>query len=125
MPVDVETFVTSGLNFVKLSGSLTSGQSLSAAEARTKSIIESGAKKLVLDISAVTYADSSGLGALVQIYGIAQQAGCVLRLAGANEKLKTLLHVTRLDTIFSLDADAAASLAHLLSADSAASSAKQ
>lgn len=114
MSVDLETFTTSGLNFVKLRGSLINGMSLAAAEARVKSIIENGAKKLVLDITQVTYADSSGLGMLVQVFGVAQKSGCKLRLAGANEKLKSLLHTTRLDTIFDMDQDAEVSLAKLL-----------
>lgn len=124
MSVDLETFTTSGLNFVKMRGSLISGMSLSAAEARIKSIIENGARKVVLDISAVTYADSSGLGMLVQIFGTCQKSDCKMRIAGANEKLRSLLHTTRLDTIFDLDPDSQVSLTKLLAEASESAAAK-
>jgi anti-sigma B factor antagonist len=114
MSLDVETFTMSGLNFVKLRGSLTSGMSLATAEAKIKSVIEGGAKRLILDISLVTYADSSGLGMLVHVFGLAEKAQCKLRIAGANEKIGALMNTTRLDTILALDPDAEVSLAKLL-----------
>jgi anti-sigma B factor antagonist len=110
MPLDIETFKTGDLAFIKLKGSLTTGVSLNVAENRVQQIVAEGAKKLVLDVSQVTFADSSGLGMLVQSFGIADRSGCKLRIAGANEKLRSMLHVTRMDSVLSLDSDVNVSL---------------
>jgi len=57
-------------------------------------------KKVVLDLTNVSYLDSSGLGALVGIYLTAKRQGCELRLINLNQRLKELFRLTRLATIF-------------------------
>ena len=105
MPLDIDTYKTGDLAFVRLKGSLTTGVSLSIAEGRVQQAISDGAKKLVLDIGQISYADSSGLGMLMQSFAATQRADCQLRIVGANEKLRTLLQTMRLDTILTLDPD--------------------
>ena len=110
MPLDIETFKTGDLAFIRLKGSLTTGISLSSAENRIQQAVAEGTKKLVLDISQVSFVDSSGLGMLVQAFGTATHAHCKIRIAGANEKLRGMLHVTRMDSILTLDPDVETSL---------------
>lgn len=105
MPLDIDTYKTGDLAFVRLKGSLMNGASLSVAESRIQQVISDGTKKLVLDISQITYADSSGLGMLMQGFAAAQRGECALRIVGANEKLRSLLQTMRLDTILTLDPD--------------------
>jgi anti-sigma B factor antagonist len=57
-------------------------------------------KSLVLDLSDVTYMDSSGLGAIVGLYVSAKRQGCVLKLVNLNERLKELFRITKLSRIF-------------------------
>jgi anti-sigma B factor antagonist len=57
-------------------------------------------KKVVLDLTNVSYLDSSGLGTLVGIYLTAKRQGCELRLINLNQRLKELFRLTRLATIF-------------------------
>lgn len=57
-------------------------------------------KDLILDLSGVPYVDSAGVGVLVA-GGVGRQAhGCRLLLAGANERVKTTIHVTRVEGFF-------------------------
>lgn len=55
-----------------------------------------GQARLVVDLSGVTFVDSSGLGALVAGLKRARQAGGELRLAEAGEQVMTVLTLTRL-----------------------------
>ncbi|MEO8727645.1 MAG: STAS domain-containing protein [Acidobacteriaceae bacterium] len=105
MPLDIDTYKTGDLAFVRLKGSLTAGVSLSIAEGRVQQAISDGAKKLLLDIGQISYADSSGLGMLMQSFAAAQRGECALRIVGANQKLRDLLQTMRLDTILTLDPD--------------------
>ena len=59
-----------------------------------------GAKQLVLDLSEVTYMDSSGLGALVGVYVSAKMAGCDLRLINLTQRIRELFGMTHLLSVF-------------------------
>jgi anti-sigma B factor antagonist len=57
-------------------------------------------KTLVLDLTDVTYLDSSGLGALVGLYLSARRQNCDLKLVHLNQRLKELFRLTKLATVF-------------------------
>jgi anti-anti-sigma factor len=56
--------------------------------------------RVVLDLTDVSYLDSSGLGALVGLYVSAKRQHCELRLINLNQRLKLLLRLTKLATVF-------------------------
>ena len=64
-------------------------------KAEIKELI-SKAKRLVLDLSAVSYLDSSGLGAVVGLYVSARAAGCPLELINLSPRVRELLGITKL-----------------------------
>lgn len=59
-----------------------------------------GTRNVVLDLTDVTYMDSSGLGALVGLYLSARKAKCKLKLINLNQRLKDLFSITRLAQVF-------------------------
>jgi anti-sigma B factor antagonist len=59
-----------------------------------------GSKRIVLDLTGVEYIDSSGLGALVSVYMAAGKAHCELELANPKPRVRDLLNITKLATIF-------------------------
>jgi anti-sigma B factor antagonist len=59
-----------------------------------------GRSKIVLDLDAVSFCDSSGLGMFVSIHRRAGMAGGWLRLARPNPQLRRILAVTNLDRLF-------------------------
>lgn len=59
-----------------------------------------GSDRVVLDLTDVTYLDSSGLGALVGLYLSAKRQHCELRLINLNQRLKELFRITRMASIF-------------------------
>lgn len=62
-----------------------------------------GSGRLVVDLSATRQVDSAGLGALMLIQRRAVEREQVVVLKGANEELRFLLVLTRLDDLFELD----------------------
>ncbi len=58
------------------------------------------AKCLVLDLSEVTFMDSSGLGAVVGLYVTARKAGCDLRPVNFSQRVRELLGMTNLLSVF-------------------------
>jgi anti-sigma B factor antagonist len=67
---------------------------------KVRSLLEQGQKKLVLDLGRVSYVDSAGLGELVQAHATTKNKGGVLKLLGINKRLKDLLTITKLVTVF-------------------------
>ena len=59
----------------------------------------SESKTVVLDLTNVSYMDSSGLGAIVSLYVSAKAAGCQLKLINLNQRLKELFSITRLGQV--------------------------
>lgn len=65
-------------------------------------IAEPRVDALVVELSGVTFLDSTGLGALVQLRNLAKAAGKRLRLRGVPPPVSKLLTLTRLDEVFGL-----------------------
>ncbi len=59
-----------------------------------------GTKCVVLDLTDVSYMDSSGLGAIVGLYLSAKRQGCRLRLINLNQRLRELFRITKLASVF-------------------------
>jgi anti-sigma B factor antagonist len=61
---------------------------------------EEKADTVILDLTAVPYIDSSGLGSLVSAYISLQKVGRRVALTGVNERVLKLLEITRTDALF-------------------------
>jgi len=66
-----------------------------------------GAGRLVIDLAGTRQIDSAGLGALMLIQRKAAERRLTVCLRGANEELRFLLVLTKLDDLFELESGAA------------------
>jgi len=60
-------------------------------------------RHIVLDLSGVSYIDSSGLGAIVSIYLAVSRAGGGLKVSNAQQRIRDLFQVTKLSAVFEND----------------------
>jgi anti-sigma B factor antagonist len=67
---------------------------------KVQSLIQQGQKNLLVDLSGVSYVDSAGLGELVQAYATAKNRGGAMKLLNVTKRLRDLLVVTKLLTVF-------------------------
>jgi anti-sigma B factor antagonist len=58
--------------------------------------------RIVLDLTNLTYMDSMGLGTLIRLYVSAKSAGCDLELVNIGERIRQLLGVTHLLSVFTI-----------------------
>jgi len=65
-----------------------------------------GSGRLVIDLSGTRQVDSAGLGALMLIQRKAAERRLTVSLRGANEELRFLLVLTKLDDLFELESGA-------------------
>ena len=59
-------------------------------------------KRIVLDLSALAYMDSMGLGTIIRLYVSARSAGCELELVNFGERIRQLLGMTNLLSVFTV-----------------------
>ena len=109
MSVNVTIQEADGVSVVGLHGRIVLGEESGALREAVKGLIAAGKKKVVLDMSNVTYIDSAGLGILVAAYVSAKTQGASIRLCALGRKFREVLQITRLVTIFEVfDTPAAA-----------------
>ena len=77
---------------------------------KVQSLLQQGHKHLLVDLSGVSYVDSAGLGELVQLYATTRNHGGALKLLNVTKRLRDLLVVTKLLTVFEAFDDEASAL---------------
>jgi anti-anti-sigma factor len=63
-------------------------------------VVASGATKVLIDLTDVTFMDSSGLSALVSALKMVRTAGGKLYLCSINDQVKMVFELTRMDRVF-------------------------
>jgi len=74
-------------------------------------MIEKKPKRMVVDLSEVTYIDSAGLAALIQAMQKVEGYGGKFLLAGLQETVRSIFEISRLDQVFQIFPDTEAALA--------------
>lgn len=101
MPVETKQ-LDSGVAVITISGRLALGGDTERLDAAVKALLAKDVKKFVLDITALDYVDSSGIGMLVSCLTNAKKAGGELKLVGANPRIKRIFSMTGVDSIMSM-----------------------
>ena len=76
------------------------------AEAVT-SLIASGERRVIIDLSAVGYVDSASIGCFMDLYRQATTAGGMLKLSGVQKRVETMLTMTGAQNFIEVHADEA------------------
>jgi anti-sigma B factor antagonist len=96
--LSLETVRNPEETIVRCTGRITSGTT-ALLQTTVRSLIP-GTKCVVLDLTDVTYLDSSGLGAIIGVYLSAKRQHCGLKLIKMNERLQELFRITKLASVF-------------------------
>ncbi len=92
---------TGGVVIVDVSGKITLGEGGDVImKDKMHSLVGQGHKKIVLNLGEVSYVDSAGLGEIVQAYATVTRQGGTLKLLNVTKRLKDLLSITKLLTVF-------------------------
>ncbi|HZQ68902.1 MAG TPA: STAS domain-containing protein [Terriglobales bacterium] len=99
MTLKMESHTTEGVTVVNCQGRIVFGEEATELRDTLKKLLAS-TRKLVLNLSGVTYIDSGGLGMLVGVYSSARSSGADIKLTGLGQKLRDVLQITKLVTVF-------------------------
>jgi anti-sigma B factor antagonist len=99
MTLKTETRVVEGVTVVSCSGRIVFGEEANALRDTLKKLL-AGTKQIVLNLGGVSYIDSGGLGTLVGVYSSARASGADIKLTGLGQRLRDVLAITKLATVF-------------------------
>ena len=99
MTLKMETRQADGVTILSCQGRVVFGEEAAALRENLKRVLASS-RQIVLNLAGVSYIDSGGLGTLVGVYSSARAAGAEIKLTGLGQRLRDVLQVTKLFTVF-------------------------
>lgn len=76
-----------------------------------RQVIEGGARKVIIDLSPVTYIDSASIGCLMDVHRLLQEKSGALKLAGLQPRVETMISMTGVHKIIEVHPDESAAVA--------------
>jgi|SRR6516162_3301450 anti-sigma B factor antagonist len=98
------------VTIVDLSGQIKLGEGSSVLRDTVKGLLGKGQKKILLNLGDINYIDSSGVGELVSAYTSVRNQGGELKLLHLTKRVRDLLQLTKLYTVFHVMDDEAAAI---------------
>ena len=100
MSVKLSTRQVGDVTVIDAVGRITLGEGASTFRDTIRDLAAKGDKKLLLNLGEVSYIDSSGIGELVSGFTTVTNHGGQLKLVGLTKRVKDLLQITKLYTVF-------------------------
>ena len=110
MSVKLTTRQVGDVTVIDAAGRITLGEGSSTFRDTLRDLASSGHKKLLLNLGDVSYIDSSGIGELVSGFTTVTNHGGQLKLLNLTKRVKDLLQITKLYTVFEVYEDEAAAV---------------
>jgi anti-sigma B factor antagonist len=98
--MNIRTRTVGEVTILDIDGRIVLGKETMAVRNSIKALLHSGVKKIVLNLFEVNYIDSSGVGELVSSSTAVAKEGGVLKLLNLTAKVREILAITRLLTVF-------------------------
>ena len=110
MKMTGSTRLVGGVTIVDLSGRIVLGEGSAGLRDLLRKLVSEGIKKILLNLRNVDYIDSSGLGELVSAFTSMRSQGGELKLLNLTKRVRALLQITKLLTVFDITDDEATSV---------------
>ena len=110
MSVKLASRQVGDVTVIDAAGRITLGEGASAFRDAIRELAAKGNKKLLLNLGEVSYIDSSGIGEMVSGFTTVTNNGGHLKLMGLSKRVKDLLQITKLYTVFDVHEDEAGAI---------------
>lgn len=88
------------ITVLDMSGQIRMGEGSGVLRSAIRTLVADGKKKVLLNLGAVRYIDSSGIGELIANYTTVSKDGGQMKLLNLTDKVQDLLVITKLLTVF-------------------------
>lgn len=110
MSVKMTTRQVGDVTVIDSTGRITLGDGATTFRDTIRDLAAAGHKKLLLNLAEVSYIDSSGIGEMVSGFTTVNNQGGQLKLLNLTKRVKDLLQITKLYTVFEVHDDEAAAV---------------
>lgn len=110
MPLKATSRDAGAVAVVDISGRITLGDGSALLRKTIRGLLEEGRTRILLNLGDVDYIDSSGIGELVSGYSTVKGRGGELKLLNLSRRVRDLLQLTKLYTVFDVYSDEATAL---------------
>ncbi len=93
------------ITMVDLSGRIALGEGSALLRKTIRDLLEGGKTRIILNLGDINYIDSSGIGELVSGFTAVRSRQGELKLLNLTRKVKDLLQITKLFTVFEVYTD--------------------
>ena len=98
--MEIHTRTVGDVHVLDISGKIVLGDATKNMRHTISDLLVNGGKKIVLNLTDVNYIDSSGIGELVRSFTTVTNEGKQLKLLNLTRKVRELLVITKLLTVF-------------------------
>jgi anti-sigma B factor antagonist len=105
MSITASTRLVGGVTIVDLTGRIVLGDGSAELRDLVRDLAREGIRKILLNLRNVDYIDSSGLGELVCAFTSMRNQGGELKLLNLTKRVRSLLQITKLLTVFDVTDD--------------------
>ncbi len=110
MSVKMSSRQVGDVTVVDATGRITLGEGASVFRDVIRDLAAKGNKKILVNLADVSYIDSSGIGEMVSSFTTVTNHGGQLKLLSLTKRVKDLLQITKLYTVFEVFEDEAAAV---------------
>lgn len=110
MKMQISTRQIEDIAVISVSGRITVGEGNVMLRETVLGLLDKGNKKILLNLHEVGYVDSSGMGELVKSYTTVKNQGGQMKLVNLSKRVHDLLQLTRLYSVFEVEADEASAI---------------
>ncbi len=90
------------LTILELAGRVTRNDGYGACKQQVTELLSEGRRQFILNLNAVEYMDSTCVGELVSTFITVRNNGGIMKIASAIGRIKELLTIAKLHTVFEL-----------------------
>jgi len=99
-----------GITVLDVRGRITAGEGSEMLRKRISDLIQTGNKRIVLNLYDVEYVDTCGIGALVRVHATLRKQSGQLKLVNVHNRLMEVLRMTCLHRVFDIQKDEASAV---------------
>jgi len=100
MAVKTTTLQSGKIGVLEVKGSLVGGEETDELRSAVADFVEQGNKKLIIDLSKVTYLNSTAIGVLVSAHTTYSRNKGQVKLCGINKNINNIFVITKLTMVF-------------------------
>jgi anti-sigma B factor antagonist len=101
-PLQIAQRVAAGIAVFELSGHLVFDEGDRIFRDQVKAFAAAGGRRLIVDLSRVSYVDSGGVGSLVEMYLHLMKRGGQLKILRPSVAARRVLEITQLDSVLEI-----------------------